>query len=144
VLGRCAVEQSTAQGLVLRAQKDDLLGQVTVTLHGCSNFGASDSTDAELTVGVDGSPAVWIRCSPRVLGSRDCVHEVRFIEGPRRHTRSRWADQACRTGTQVIATRARRRVDSELMITAGNVRRERTTTSGRQPLDSVCADECDA
>ena len=32
---------------------------------------------------------------------------------------------------------------SELMITAGNVRRERTTTSGRQPLDSVCADECD-
>ena len=79
MLGRCAVEQSAAQGLVLRAQNDDLLGQVTVTLHGRSNFGASDSTDAELTVGVDGSPAVWVRCSPIIVGN-DAFRETNRAE----------------------------------------------------------------
>lgn len=69
MLGRCAVEQPAAQRLVLRAQNADLLGQVTVTWDGRSNFGASDSTDAELTVGVDGSPAVWIGCSPIIVGN---------------------------------------------------------------------------
>jgi hypothetical protein len=33
-------EQSAAQGLVLCAQNGDLLGQVTVMLHGRSKFGA--------------------------------------------------------------------------------------------------------
>ena len=79
VLGRCAVEQPAAQGLVLRAQNADLLGQVTVTLHGRSNFGASDSTDAELTVGVDGSPAVWIRRSPIIVGN-DAFRETNRAE----------------------------------------------------------------
>ena len=63
----------------LRAQNADLLGQVTVTWHGRSNFGASYSTDAELTVGEDGSPAVWIGCSPIIVGN-DAFSETNRAE----------------------------------------------------------------